>query len=72
MLDTTFTSVVASDDAVLNFCIWTNIAIICHDTIHSEVEVGCRQARDTDSILQIEELWSFVILIRHCHDNSSR
>lgn len=69
-LDTTFTSVIATDNAIFNVGIWTNVAIICHHAIHSEMEVRCREARDTHSILKIKKARSFIILIGY-GDNDS-
>ena len=70
--DTAFTSAVATNNAVFDVCIRTNIIVIRHDTVHSETEVGRRQARYSDSILEVKEARSFIVLIRHRHNNARR
>jgi len=71
ILNTTFTSAITASDAVFNVGIWTNIPVIRHNTKHSKLEISSRQTRNTNSILKIKELRSFVVLVSY-HDNHSR
>ena len=72
LLYATFSSVVAPSNAIFNVCVWTNVAIICHDAVHSEMEVRCRETRDTDSVLKIKEARSFVVHVSYRDNNSCR